>query len=71
VRWGGGKVVAWLQRGKGRGKSSSLATEGKTEGKKAYLQGRVKGRKPDLRKLDSYAKALRVSITPYVEAFAT
>jgi predicted transcriptional regulator of viral defense system len=38
---------------------------------KAYLQGRVKGYKPDLNKLDSYAKALRVSITPYVEAFAT
>ena len=37
---------------------------------KAYLQGRVKGHKPDLRKLDSYAKALRVSIAPYVEAFA-
>ena len=37
---------------------------------KAYLQGRVKGHKPDLRKLDSYAKALRVSIAAYVEAFA-
>ena len=37
---------------------------------KAYLQGRVKGHKPDLRKLGSYAKALRVSIAPYVEAFA-
>jgi hypothetical protein len=38
---------------------------------KAYLQGRVKGYKPDLKRLDSYANALRVSITPYVEAFAT
>lgn len=37
---------------------------------KAYLQGRVKGHKPDLRKLGLYAKALRVSIAPYVEAFA-
>jgi hypothetical protein len=38
---------------------------------KAYLQGRVKGYRPDLKKLDSYAKALRVNIAPYVEAFAT
>ncbi|MFN4895091.1 MAG: type IV toxin-antitoxin system AbiEi family antitoxin domain-containing protein [Pseudomonadota bacterium] len=37
---------------------------------KAYLQGRIKGHKPDLRKLGSYAKTLRVSIAPYVEAFA-
>jgi predicted transcriptional regulator of viral defense system len=37
---------------------------------KAYLQGREKGHKPDLRKLDSYAKSLRVSIAAYVEAFA-
>jgi hypothetical protein len=38
--------------------------------RKSYLQGRVKGSKPDLKKLDTYAKALRVSIAPYVEAFA-
>ncbi len=38
---------------------------------KAYLQGRVKSYKPDLKKLDAYAKALRVSIASYVEAFAT
>jgi predicted transcriptional regulator of viral defense system len=37
---------------------------------KAYLQGRIKGHKPDLRKLGSYAKTLRVGIAPYVEAFA-
>ena len=32
---------------------------------------RVKGYKPDVKRLDSYAKPLRVSIAPYVEAFAT
>ena len=38
---------------------------------KAYLQARGKGFKPDLKKLQQYAKALRVKIGPYLEALTT